>query len=184
MTVYTSLPTTITGSSGGTVTQLWTNLSNLSAIDTACATQTPQGFSVDSVISATGYNFAIPGGETILGVTVTIGRFRSGGAAGEIHDDLFRIIKAGTPGGTNFADDVSNWPTTLTAKVYGGSANLLGNTLTASDVNNSGFGLQLRLYADLPSTRVANIDYAQLDITTDGVVSSGFKGLMLMGCGT
>jgi len=119
----------------------WTNPGNVAADDGTNATITSGLFdlSVTSFrLECTDFDFAIPGGATILGIEVTIERQAS---AGQHRDTQVQLIKGGSTSGDNKADTATNWPSSMTAKTYGGPTDLWGLSWSPSDINATNFGV-------------------------------------------
>ncbi|WP_415581652.1 T9SS type A sorting domain-containing protein [Flavobacterium longum] len=118
------------------------------------------------MLVASNFGFAIPAGANIVGISATIGRFRSSSAiSGEVTDNTVSLRKAGANVGANKAA-VGNWGTSETAVNYGGSSDLWGTTWTASDINNATFGVGLSVnISTFFGTRTANVDYITVNVT-------------------
>ena len=148
----------------------WANTGNVFSSNNAYASITFTGSSANvaanyNYIDITGFGFSIPSNATIRGVTASIERSRTGGSTGEVRFDTIQLIKAGTRGGTNLAN-ATNFPTADAAVSFGGAANLWGNTLTYTDINASNFGISIRCVGSTAGTnRVANLDGVTLVIT-------------------
>lgn len=124
-----------------TGTIAWTNPSNATSSDNIYATVTLSNVGDKShYLKVTGFNFSIPAGATINGITATIER--KGANANKFRDNSVKIIKCGSIVGTEMATSTS-YPTTDTSVTYGSSTNLWGQTWTPSDINNANFGLAL-----------------------------------------
>ncbi len=97
-------------------------------------------------LKCTNFGFSIPGGSTIDGIEVTIERKASVNAgAFWVRDHTVSLYKGGTISGSNNADTGLKWPTSDTDKIYGSSVDLWGETWTDSDINNSGFGVGIKV---------------------------------------
>jgi hypothetical protein len=134
-------PTTaISDSSTGVVT--WTTPGNVTGSDTSYATVALSNANKTSYyIKATGFNFAIPTGVTIKGITVEVQKKTS--SATTISDNAVRIVKGGVIGSTD-KSNATTWPTTPTTgayTTYGSGTELWGETWTSADINNANFGL-------------------------------------------
>lgn len=153
-------------------TVAWSNPGNGTINDNSYATAAVTSTSVSHYLQATNFGFTIPSEATITGVSVTIGRFGSSTISG-ISDNSLKLIKAGVVGGTSLAS-ASTWPSSEGTATYGGTANLWGNTLTAADINNSGFGVALSVKAGSSTTRTASVDYITIAVTYTGTYKSQF----------
>lgn len=89
---------------------------------------------------ASSFGNSLPGGATIDGIEVTVERVTN---STTVQDVTVQLMKAGSPVGSNLANTGVSWPQNSEATAtYGGSSNLWGTTWSASDVNNSGFGVR------------------------------------------
>lgn len=91
-------------------------------------------------LKCTNFGFTIPTDAIITGVKAEVEGAYSGDGDSA---DLDKLIKGGSMGGTEY---LFNLPENLSNEAYvttGGTTNLWGNTLTPSDINNSGFGLAI-----------------------------------------
>lgn len=142
----------------GTIT--WSNPGNITAQDTSRATATASGTASTHYVKGSSYGFAIPSGVTITGIVVTVGKFRNGGATGQIRDNSVRLLKGGVYTGSDYADTSTNWTTGQSTITYGGTTDLWGTTWTDTDINASNFGAALSAKGTVAGTdRVANVDY-------------------------
>lgn len=118
----------------------WGNPENITADDTNYATVTITLLSTTSnYLKATNFGFNIPSGATIDGITVDIRRWKAGGS-GQIRDSVVRLVKAGTVVGDNKSSSTT-LPTSEVTATFGGSTDLWGTTWSASDINNTNFGV-------------------------------------------
>lgn len=101
----------------------------------------PGGGSSTDAINLTNFGFSIPSTAVIDGIVVDFDR--EGSNAGTSY---IQILKAGSTAGTlKVGTDI--WPVSVPAFVtYGGTTDLWGAAWTASDINNSGFGIQLQAF--------------------------------------
>jgi hypothetical protein len=167
-----SAPSAVSSVTGiGTVA--WSNAANAEASDDAWASASLGSGVVSNYLEATGFGFAIPAGSTITGVTVSVERSASG--TSDIRDQSLRLLKASALAGTDRADTLSSWPHGTDASAsYGSSSDLWGTTLTASDVNASGFGVALSAKNNAGSANFARVD--QITITVSYTTGGGGGG--------
>lgn len=103
-----------------------------------------------NTLKITGLGLAVPAGATIKGVQVTI--YRGANRSNAVSDVTVQLLKAGTAAGSNRAQS-GFWPQILwnaynipasggIQTIYGSNTDLWGTTLTPTDVNNSGFGVE------------------------------------------
>lgn len=97
-------------------------------------------------LKATNYGFSIPSGSTINGIEVIIERKAAiNTLVSYVKDNTVKLYKAGTITGSDKADTSTKWPTSDTDKTYGSSSDLWGDSWTDSDINNSGFGVGIKV---------------------------------------
>jgi hypothetical protein len=126
-------------------TVAWTTPGNVSASDNVNATASSlANNTITNYLVATGFNFAVPGGATISGITVTIER-RDGGKSStvSIRDNSVKLVKAGVIAGTDKADTATDWPAADGTKTYGSATDLWGSTWTPADISASNFGVAI-----------------------------------------
>ena len=124
-------------------TESWGSIANIKIEDgaTATASATPGLSLVTRYAKVTAFGFSIPSGATIDGIVVEVKRRASHNSGTTyVKDTTVKLVKAGTVVGSNNADTVTNWPTTLTFVTYGGSSDLWGTTWTDTDINDATFG--------------------------------------------
>lgn len=98
--------------------------------------------------------------------------------AGAVINDLdVTLLKAGVPVGDNKAN-ATGWAGVLTVS-YGGAADTWNAGLTAADVNNANFGVQIS--AQSTGAASAQIDYIQITVTY--TVNSVKSSLTMTGAG-
>jgi hypothetical protein len=139
------------GGVGPSGSESWSSTQNITAPDGNYATSDLSTSAGDpgpdgtSYINATGFNFNIPSGSTINGVAATayVGSFPvTGFIHGGVSTDSIQLLKAGVQSGTGHSG--GSWTQgSITPQSYGSSSDLWGTSLTASDVNNSGFGVSI-----------------------------------------
>jgi hypothetical protein len=98
------------------------------------------------ILKLTNCNFALSAGATPVGVVATVDRgTQRVGSSGSLSDKVVKLLKASTAVGSNKLGGM--WPLSATGvdKTYGDPTDLWGTTLTATDVNNSGFGLEIQV---------------------------------------
>jgi hypothetical protein len=167
----------------GAGTVSWTNPTNITSSDDswAYANTGPIGspFSTTSqYLFATNFGFAIPTGATIDGIEVSIERFRFTTATGSVTDNTVSLIIAGTVSGDNKAGEAGGWnqgSSTVDSggneveAIFGDSSDLWGLSLTPADINNSNFGVALRVnlaasVGSAPYGARANVDHVKIKV--------------------
>lgn len=156
----------------------WANAANAQLLDGVFATTTPDlaggGTGGSQYLEATNSSLKVPPGTVILGIQVRVVRNRTTADSGYyIHDSEVKLIKAGVvQNAANRADTQSDWavsPNTET-KTYGGQGDLWGNTWTATDLNDPGFGVAIAVQGNgnssssSPNIPTAQIDYVEIRI--------------------
>lgn len=116
----------------------WSDTGNVYAEDTACAT-TPNFNSISQsrYLRAYNFGFTIPVTANISGIYVGIKR--ASNTAGHKADNLVRLYSGGYIGDNMAAG--GTWGDSLAFVYYGGTTNMWGTTVTASDINDSNFGV-------------------------------------------
>lgn len=104
-------------------------------------------------LGAIWFNFNVPVGATINGISVVIVRGKV--PPKTVTDNSVRLLKAQVPVGSDYAIDL-HWPDDLTGIQYGGATDLWGTAWTPADINDVGFGVALS--ADLSNGAAAEVD--------------------------
>lgn len=99
-------------------------------------------YDISNTLKADQFGFDIPSTATIDGIVCTVER--KAGAANQIVDYTVRILKNGSPVGTDKAATSTFWSTTEGDVSYGSPTDLWGTSWYSSDINNSSFGFQIR----------------------------------------
>ena len=129
------------GVSEGLEEMPWITPGNITADDGAEATiSNYDSDEFEKTLRSHTYGFTIPGGATIDGIEVIVGR-RNSSAPG-LADDIIRLAKAGTAIGDNKSTGVT-WPTSEASITYGSPTDLWGTTWTPAEINAGGFGATL-----------------------------------------
>lgn len=142
-------------SAGGAVS--WANPGNAVASDDSRAVAAGLISNYSEYLKATGFGFAIPTGSTILGITVEVEKRYSSVGPNDRHR---RLVKAGIVQATDGGSVA--WTASDAYATYGGPADLWGDTWTAADVNDSGFGFALSVQG---ATGTAEVDHVRISVT-------------------
>lgn len=145
----------------------WTNTGNVISDNNAYTSASLAGSSaVSNYLRSSNYSFSIPVTATINGIQVTIGRYSDNGNT-RIRDNEVRLVKAGTVTGDNNANAGVNWPTSKAGITYGGVSDLWATAWSASDINNSNFGVALSVLnaTGVGATYNALVDYIEVTVT-------------------
>ncbi len=133
----TASPTNCTSVTGiGAVN--WAQPARAVVSDNSYATASVDG-TTTRYLRCTGYNFTIPAGATINGITVNVERRSSSTANGGSRDAAMRMVKAGVTGATDRAT-ATTYTTADVTETHGGAADLWGTTWSPAEVNAANFG--------------------------------------------
>ncbi len=147
-----------------TGTAAWTGPGNITTAGSPYATALIGGGATTNYLQATNYNFAIPSGSTINGITVAINRMASGPSPSNVSDNVVNLIRGGSVTGNNKATGTA-WPVSLETATYGGSADLWGSSWTAANINGTDFGVYLSAYnGNVGGTRDVTVDTIQVTV--------------------
>jgi MSHA biogenesis protein MshQ len=126
----------------GIGTRAWTGLTNVTAQDTAYATATASNNQITNYLKCTGYNFAIPSGAIITGISVgpwlNASRTFTVNAMQLVKADIIQPTNLAT--GNNIPNGGGSLLPTPTQLTFGDATNLWGNTWTPADINATTFG--------------------------------------------
>ncbi len=112
------------------------------------------------LLKASNFAFVIPTEATVTGVKVTVERK----AAGTIKDAIVKLLDgSGALQGNDKADTATAWPTSDTAKDYGGDSDTWGATVTPAVINDTDFGVAIAVKADAVDS-AAYIDYVSMTV--------------------
>jgi Tfp pilus assembly protein PilX len=139
----------------------WTNSSNITSSNGSDATATISGSGSSANLNSSSYNFDIPSNATITGIRARIERAAS--ASSSLSDRDVLLLRNGSAAGSDYAAS-GTWGTSDSTITYGGSTDLWGTTWTPADVNDSDFGLRLRVQNSNSSSRTASVDYMELTV--------------------
>ena len=128
--------------------EVWSNPGNIVSDNASYASSTAVGAGgTTETLKATNFGFVsgdFPAGWTITGLEVEIERYAFDNGC-TTRDSVVQFYDAsGTLTGSNFADTATNYPASATIKAYGGAGNMLGTSLTASDLQDADFGVALK----------------------------------------
>jgi len=196
----TSTPTvpscvTVSSSTMATVSTLagpgdvdWTNQADLSD---GCNTETTEAtfpqFTSGNTAQLRGQAYsglgAIPDAASITGIKLDVTRRLVGPGVSAATDQLIKLIRPdGNYTSTNKADLITQWPSTLTLKSYGGLADTWGQSWTGADVKDPDFGVVIsaEVARDDGSSAdaLAEVDCATITICYDNSASPTPAGLV------
>jgi len=114
-------------------------------------------FSYSHYLKATNFGFNVPSGATITGIEAQIKR---GDVYYYTYDENVRLVLSnGSIGSENKAKTTTDWGS-IEYIAYGGSSDLWSETLSASDINDTDFGLVLSIkLSDVSNGEIGNNEY-------------------------
>lgn len=145
---------------GGTATNVaafqpdWLNPTNVTVDSTSVSTVTIDE-ELSDILRVTNFGFSIPVGAEIIGYMVKVRRYAS--ATTSIQDNTIKLVLSGTESGNNKATS-TYWTSTLETKEYGTDIDLWGATYTYSDINNSAFGIDIKVNNPNAGSKTASIE--------------------------
>ena len=131
-------PATCTSVLVGIGTVNWANPTQAISSNNSYATASVDG-TTTRYLQCTGYNFVIPTGATINGITVNVERRSSSVANGGSRDAAMRVVKAGVIGTTD-RSTATIYTTADVIEAHGGATDLWGTTWTPAQINAANFG--------------------------------------------
>jgi hypothetical protein len=145
----------------------WQNPGNVvsdNATEATIVAATYDSPDISQILVASNFYLNIPGGSTILGITVEIDRRSIIASSGK--DFRVQLAK-----GTTFADLVGNnkavpatiWPTTTAVATYGGAADLWNTTWTDAELSASSFAVMVSCQANIANADVG-IDFIRVTV--------------------
>jgi hypothetical protein len=169
--VYGAFNTQMTGNPGTAASEQnsedWSSPGNAALPDLAVARSRLIEGTPSSVLVASAFNFALPPAAQVRGITLTVtrwGRDEDDIDDLAIHDRAIRLVKGGSVGTANRSHP-EGWSTVASSIDYGGTADLWGDTWTASDINRADFGAALQAeYRFFAGNNDANVDAMRLTV--------------------
>jgi MSHA biogenesis protein MshQ len=162
VTVSASPSTCASVAGVGTVN--WTNPARAISSNNSYATASVDG-TVSRYLVCTGYNFAIPAGATINGITVSVERRSNRTTDGGSRDAAMRLVKAGVIGTTD-RSTATTYTTADVTEAHGGATDLWGTAWTPADINAANFGAAFA--ATKPNAagpaHAVSVDYVRITI--------------------
>lgn len=193
---------TLFGNDNTVGTYAWVNQSAAQANDLQDATVTLSCgmIAISNYLTAGGFGFSIPPLAVINGIEVEIkkcrGDYPDNPSCGmfvyplcigfsDFTDHSVQIIKSGNISGNNYAT-LTPWAYCFSVyDTYGGPSDLWGETWTAADINDPGFGVAVAAINDTYfGDDVAGIDHIQITVYymsfTTGISVDGNNGLAVL----
>lgn len=134
----TASPAACTNVSWAGGNQPWSSSGRATSSNNSYATASVDG-STTRYLRCTRYNFAIPAGAIINGITVHVERKSSSTDNGGSRDAAMRLVKAGVIG-TADRSIATTYTTSDVIEAHGGATDLWGTTWTAANINAASFG--------------------------------------------
>lgn len=134
----------------------WTDWDNVKTDDSDYAIDEPAKNDYGDWLRLTNFGFTttdIPVGSTINGIEVQYKKSNLGSSELYLYDSVLKLRKTSGQVGDNKASG-TRWATTKETKTYGGAADTWNSELTAADLIDSGFGIDLSVNTtgDIPDT--------------------------------
>lgn len=118
------------------------------------------------------FGFSIPGGASICGIVVAVEHRKNGGSGNPVVTDYSIQLTSGSYTSSNYAK-LQSWSDSDEVFVYGSETDNWGVNWTPSDVNQSGFGINItaKISAGTSNTSLAaEIDNAYMILYTNAVL--------------
>ena len=124
--------------------EAWINVSRIESDSGGDASSSSSCFILASGSSdlLRGTTFGFSASSAPVGIEVVIHRSPSAGASGDVDDNSIQLVLSGSTLGTAKTDGI--WADGYNEITFGGPTDLWGATPSASDVNNTTFGVQLK----------------------------------------
>jgi hypothetical protein len=135
----------------------------------------PGFLETSAALVVTDFGFSIPNGSTIEGIEVVVKRDgQATGGSGTPSDFGIFIVKGGVATGVDHSNLIP-WSGTFPDITYGSNSDLWGETWTAADINDSGFGLSIR--ARKPGARAqGRVDSVRITVYVSLPITYGCIG--------
>lgn len=115
-----------------------------------------------------GFGFNIPTAASICGIEVTVVRKADNVLLNlaTVTDYNVRVMKGGSPVGTNLADGTTQWSATNETVTYGGNGQLWGASWSPTEINsgNFGFSLSAEIHGTVALFPAARINYISMTV--------------------
>ena len=137
----------------------WTTPGNITAIDNTYATVTAAAFAIaPDNLQASNFGFALPTGASITGVAA---RIECSSSQSSISLLPSLVLSGASIGNVK----TGTYPTSESAVVFGGSTDLWGATLTATNINSSTFGVSFSTANGGFKNANLSVDSIEIEIT-------------------
>jgi hypothetical protein len=137
----------------------WSNVDQIFSSNDSYATYDSVSEDNSDYLNASSCDFTIPDGATIDGILVEIEAKRAGFGAATF--DNVQLLKGGSRTGTPKTSAIDETEAYIS---FGGAADLWGATLSAADVNDSGFGVSIRAANTELFTATVSVDHVRITV--------------------
>lgn len=146
-------------------TRAWSNPTRAISSNNSYATASVDG-TTTRFLRCTGYNFAVPVGAIINGITVNVERKSDRTSNGGSRDAAMRVVKAGVIGTTD-RSTATTYTTTDVIQAHGGAADLWGAIWTPADINAANFGAAFAATKASSSgpAHIVSVDHMPITVT-------------------
>lgn len=143
----------------------WINVNNALSSNNSYATSGAGGGENTERLLLSNFGFSIPAGSTIDGVEISVEYYTSDA------DDQLRVSIDNS--GSYSTAKTNNTPSTSeTTEIYGANNDTFGLTLSAGDVNSSGFGASIELWQNSSGGASISVDHVQMKVYYTEVAGS------------
>lgn len=164
--------------SNATSSVAWSDASSASGSsdDNATASVSLSYGNTSDYLKATDFGFSIPSGNNISGIQVGVEWSKTGG---DIQDYEVVLVLGGSIAGSGNKATNSNLPSPEGTANYGSATDTWGQSLTAAAVNNSGFGVAIRVKRsdNGNSAKLAKVDRIYIKVYHAADVSGQISAL-------
>jgi hypothetical protein len=133
---------------------------------------------VSGGLKLTNLGIALPASSTVVGFEIKV-ETKSSGAS--LQSQTFQLLIGSTTYGTA-QTETATW-TTDTVKTYGGASDMLGSSLTQSDVEGSTFGIKCTCKQLTSTPATFSLDFMRLNVYFTAAGGGGVQMLTLLGVG-
>lgn len=128
-------------------------------------------------LRAQNFGFSLPSGATVTNVSFSYERVAS--EASTFKEYNIAMLDASGTAGTNKADTSTYWSTTHEVITKSGDGSYWGISLSPALVNDTDFGLQIKVKTDRSGTDYAAVNYVSCTVTynTLGCIRSVCRGI-------
>lgn len=161
----------------------WTNPTNAEGDnDNVASNATITNGAFSHWLRGTGFGFTVPATATLTGLQA---RWQVSGNNNRGGDSSVRFVLAGAETGSELAQ-AGSWPNALSFRSAGGDGDLLGTSLSVTNVNTSTFGLEVSGSRTASQAYTANVARLELTVfyTVPVVFNDSASGSVALGGST